>query len=104
MTYEDEYPYQAKRRVTALIASLQTLIKRDPEQEVQAIALPVLDAALTDVKQAMPDDPVVQSLVDLFSRRTSLEPVSRSVRPTCSWWSSNLMQPWATPCRGSPSR
>lgn len=62
-----EYPYQARQRVDALINSLLTLIKRDPEQEVQGIALPVLDAALTDVKRAMPHDPVVQALVDLFS-------------------------------------
>jgi len=63
----EEYPYQAKQRIEALIKSLENLIKRDPEQEVQGIALPVLDAALTDVKQAMPNDPVVRSLVDLFS-------------------------------------
>jgi len=62
-----DYPYHASQHVNALINSLQTLIKRDPEQEVQGIALPVLDAALTDVKQAMPNDPVVRALVDLFS-------------------------------------
>jgi hypothetical protein len=64
---DENYPYKAKERVEALIKSLETLIKRDPEQEVQGFALPVLDAALTDVKRAMPDDPVVGSLVDLFS-------------------------------------
>ena len=64
---DESYPYTAKRRVDALIGSLKELIKKDPEQEVQGIALPVLAAALSDVKQAMPNDPVVQSLVDLFS-------------------------------------
>ena len=62
-----DYPYQAKSRVEALIRSLEMLIKRDPEQEVQGVALPVLDAALTDVKEAMPTEPVVRALVDLFS-------------------------------------
>jgi hypothetical protein len=64
---EDDHPYKAKERVEALIKSLRTLIQKDPEQEVQGFALPVLDAALTDVKQAMPNDPVLRSLVDLFS-------------------------------------
>jgi hypothetical protein len=61
------YPYDAKRRVEALIESLEVLTKRDPEQEVQGIALPVLDAALEAIKQAKPDDPVVRSLVELMS-------------------------------------
>lgn len=64
---DEKYPYKAKDRVDALIDSLEMLIKRDPEQEVQSIAIPVLDAALQDIKQAMPHDPVVRSLVDLMS-------------------------------------
>jgi hypothetical protein len=62
-----DYPYDAKRRVEALIKSLETLIKRDPEQEVQGFAIPVLDAALEAIKQAIPDDPVVVALVELMS-------------------------------------
>jgi hypothetical protein len=62
-----DYPYEAKRRVEALIGSLEKLVKRDPEQEVQGIAVPVLDAALEAIKAAKPDDPVVASLVDLMS-------------------------------------
>ncbi|GIG93157.1 hypothetical protein [Plantactinospora endophytica] len=61
------YPYDAKRRVTALVKSLQVLVQRDPEQEVQGIALPVLDAALGAIKQSIPHDPVVKALVDLMS-------------------------------------
>lgn len=63
----DEFPYDAKRRVQALIGTLKTLIQRDPEQEVQGIAIPVLDAALTAIKQARPDDPVVLALAELVS-------------------------------------
>jgi hypothetical protein len=62
-----DYPYDAKRRVEALIKSLETLTKRDPEQEVQGMAVPVLGAALEAIKAAKPDDPVVVSLVDLMS-------------------------------------
>ena len=62
-----KYPYEAKRRVEALIASLETVIKRDPDQEVQGIAVPVLGAALEAIKAAKPADPVVVSLVDLMS-------------------------------------
>lgn len=40
-----EYPYDAKRRVQALIKTMRTLVVKDPEQEVQGLALPVFDAA-----------------------------------------------------------
>lgn len=63
----DDFPYDAKGRVLALIESLKQLIARDPEQEVQGIALPVVDAALTAIKASMPNDPVVRSLADLVS-------------------------------------
>jgi hypothetical protein len=63
----DHYPYDAKRRVEALIRSLGALTARDPEQEVQGLAVPVTDAALEAIKQSKPDDPVVVTLVDLFS-------------------------------------
>lgn len=62
-----KYPHEANRRVKALISSLQTLIARDPEQEVQGMAVPVLGAALEAIKQSKPDDPVVQALVELMS-------------------------------------
>jgi hypothetical protein len=67
MSTDETYPYDAKRRIEALIKSLQTLVKRDPEQEVQGLAIPVLDAVLASVKKTMPDDPVVRSLVDVVS-------------------------------------
>lgn len=62
-----DFPYEAKRRVQALIKSLHTLVARDPEQEVQGIAVPVLAASLEAIKEAKPDDPVVKALVDLMS-------------------------------------
>jgi hypothetical protein len=63
----DDYPYDAKRRIEALINSLRTLVQRDPEQEVQGLAIPVMAAALDAIKRSKPDDPVVLALVDLFS-------------------------------------
>lgn len=63
----NQFPYEAKRRVQALIKSLSTLVGRDPEQEVQGIAIPVLAASLEAIKDAKPDDPVVKALVDLMS-------------------------------------
>lgn len=45
----------------ALIETLEPLTKRDPEQEVQGIALPVLDAVIEAARSARPDDPVVQA-------------------------------------------
>jgi hypothetical protein len=61
------YPYKAKQRIESLIKSLETLISSDPEQQVQGFAVPVLAAALDDVKQALPSDPVVRALTDLVS-------------------------------------
>jgi hypothetical protein len=57
----EDYPYEAKDKIVALVETLEPLTKRDPEQEVQGIALPVLDAVIEAVRAARPDDPVVQS-------------------------------------------
>ena len=62
-----EYPYEARRRVDALISSMRTLIQRDPEQEVQGEGLVVADAAISAVKAAIPDDVVVAATADPFS-------------------------------------
>jgi hypothetical protein len=61
------FPYKAKQRTEALIKSLDKLVASDPEQQVQGFAVPVLAAALEDIKQSMPQDPVVKALVDLMS-------------------------------------
>lgn len=39
----EDYPYEAKGQIVTLVETLGTLTKRDPEQEVQGIDLPVLD-------------------------------------------------------------
>ncbi|QOK24269.1 hypothetical protein IGS73_07985 [Janibacter indicus] len=62
-----DYPYDARRRVDALINSMQALIQRDPEQEVRGVALGVVDAAISAVKAAKPNDPVVKATSELFS-------------------------------------
>ena len=64
---DDDYPYKEKRQIDALVTSLRALQQRDPEQEVQGIALPVVDAVVTALKDKMPDDPVVQSLSHVIS-------------------------------------
>jgi hypothetical protein len=53
--------------VDALISSTTTLVQRDPEQEVQGDGLVVADAAISAVKAALPDDPVVAAMPDLIS-------------------------------------
>jgi hypothetical protein len=57
----ENYPYEAKHKIVALIETLEPLTKRDPEQEVQGIALPVLDAVIEAACAARSGDPVVQS-------------------------------------------
>jgi hypothetical protein len=63
----EEYPYAAKGKVTSLIESLEMLVKRDPDQEVEGIALPVLDAVIEDVRLVLPDDPVVAAVRGIIS-------------------------------------
>jgi hypothetical protein len=64
---EDNCPYEAKRKVDALITSLESVIGRDPEQEVQGFPLPVLDAVIEGVRQALSDDPVVETARGIIS-------------------------------------
>jgi len=46
------------------------MAKRDQEQEVQGIALPVLDAVIEEVKTAIGDDPVVIAIAGIISADT----------------------------------
>lgn len=62
-----KYPYDAKQKIVALIQTLETFTKKDPEQEVQGIALPVLDAVIESVRAALPSDPVVDAVRSIIS-------------------------------------
>lgn len=46
---------------------METLTKRDSDQEVQGIALPVLDAVIETVRAVMPDNPVVEAVRGIVS-------------------------------------
>jgi hypothetical protein len=61
------YPRAEKAKITALIETLTMLVERDPEQEVQGIALPVLDAVLEATRRVCPDDTVVQAARSVIS-------------------------------------
>jgi hypothetical protein len=61
------YPYEAKGRVESLVETLETLTSRDPEQEVQGMAVPVLDAVVEVVRRVRPDDPVVEAVRGIIS-------------------------------------
>lgn len=65
------YPDKAKDRVVALIEALETIIKKDPEQEVQGMALPVFDAVLEAIKDDIGrDNPVVAAVAGIISPDT----------------------------------
>ena len=55
-----DYPYEARRRVDALIKTLEPIVATDPEQEIRGIAVPVFEAAMEAIREAVPDDPVVR--------------------------------------------
>ncbi len=77
---DEEYPYEAKRQIVPLVETLETLTKRDPDQEVQGIALPVLDAVIESVRSALPDNPVVEAVRGIVSPEqiASGEPIRAS--------------------------
>ena len=41
-----DYPHEAKRHVEALISSMETLLARDPDQEVDSIAISDVEGTL----------------------------------------------------------
>jgi hypothetical protein len=63
----EPYPHAEKAKITALVQTLESLTNRDPDQEVQGIALPVLDAVIEAVRQVRPDDPVVKAARSVIS-------------------------------------
>ena len=59
---------RAWKELGALRNTLRKASERDPEQEVQGIALPVLDAVIADAKDIIgQSDPAVAALVDVMS-------------------------------------
>ena len=65
---DDEYPYDAKKRVTTLIDTLTTIVKEDPDEKVQGMALPVLHAVIEAIKVgAGRDNEVVVSTAGVIS-------------------------------------
>ncbi len=64
-------PWQVRRQLDGLIKQLEGITKRDPEQEVQGIALPVLDAVISNAKTLIgDDDPVAKAAADVISPET----------------------------------
>ncbi len=60
-----------------LKGSLEKATERDPEQEVQGIALPVLDAVLVYARDLLPDHRVISQIDDVVSVTTveTAEPI-----------------------------
>lgn len=53
--------------LTLLQEDLQKITARDPEQEVQGLAIPALDAALSAIRDLIPDNPVTSRVQDIIS-------------------------------------
>ena len=65
---DDTYPYDAKKRVTSLIEALTTVLKEDPDEKVQGMALPVLHAVIEAIKDGTGrDNEVVMSTAGVIS-------------------------------------
>ncbi len=62
----DDYPYEAERRVTALIEALEPMAKADSEQEIRGVAVPVLEATLEVLRETLAEDPVAGAVVSAY--------------------------------------
>jgi hypothetical protein len=61
---------KARRVLSSLRSDLQQITAKDPEQELQGIALPAVDAALSSIRGLLPDGPVLSRVDDLISPAT----------------------------------
>jgi hypothetical protein len=57
----------ARRRLDALILTLEPVVAQDSEQEVHGMAVPVLDAVLVEARDLLLDEPVAQAARDAIS-------------------------------------
>jgi hypothetical protein len=58
---------EARRQLGALLGNLERIVQRDPEQEVQGMAIPVLDAVISTAKEMLKGNPVVDAVADVIS-------------------------------------
>ena len=63
-----DYPYAAKRHLTALIDTLRPVVQRHPKEVVDPSDIEILRVVLDTVKDDMPDNRIVAAIVDRFSR------------------------------------
>ena len=77
--FVDMDQYEAFARSQALYDDLSKIVDRDPEQEIQSIAIPVLDALLTACRDFVPEDPVVESIKGLMTPEAAATDSLRAV-------------------------
>jgi hypothetical protein len=78
---------QARTAVMRAYLNVRDMADKDPEQEVTGIAVPVLDALLSEARRhVLLDDPVLHLLPDLISLRPSRaeSPSAPPTRRSCS--------------------
>jgi hypothetical protein len=54
-----------RRSLDELVATLDGLTGRDPEQQVQGMAIPVLDAAIAYARSVLAGHPVAEAVADV---------------------------------------
>ena len=65
-----DYMDPARAQVDALIMTLSTVAKSNPDLDVRPFVAPVLDDAIDHIRAALGDDAVPQSAVDLMKFTT----------------------------------
>ena len=61
---------EARRQLGNLKKTLEAVVDRDAEQEVQGMALPVLDAVISSIRELLPASAVVQAAREIISPET----------------------------------
>jgi hypothetical protein len=58
---------ECRRRLWQLRSTLKEYAERDPDQEVEGMALPVVDAVLAECRRFVENDPIVRTIEDVIS-------------------------------------
>jgi hypothetical protein len=74
---------KARRVLSSLRSDLQQISATDSDQEVLGIAVPAIDAALSEIRGLLPDRPVLSAIDGLISPNAIAGGEMRA--STCSW-------------------
>lgn len=76
---EEDFPYTAKGRIVSLIETLEMAVKKSTDTDIRGIAVPVLEAVLSELKSILPNDPVVQATASTYLHQIETDTYVRAI-------------------------